>query len=434
MKQPIKVILIGAGNRGTTYTDIMANHNNDFEIVAVAEPIVGRRNYIRDKHEIADELCFDSWEELLNRPKFADLVIISSMDRDHYAPAMAAIEQGYNLLLEKPMAATPEDCVRIRDAAEKKGVFVLVCHVLRFTNFFRGLKAIIDSGEIGDVVHIQHAECVGDVHQSHSFVRGNWGNSQRSSCMILQKTCHDMDILQWMLGKKCTRVHSFGGLYYFKKENAPAGSPDYCIDGCPEADTCPYNAVKLYLDDKRNAWFRTTATKKNSPRDTDVEKVLRTTQYGKCVFKCDNDVVDHQTVNLEFEDGVTVGFTMCAFTKGDRILRIMGTKGELTAEMGRPNVTIFNFSQRKTYEKSITSVLSDQSIVGGHGGGDDGIIDALQRRLNGDCSDASVCTIAETCANHLISFAAEESRLTGRVIDMNEYLEEMTRAAAEPRK
>ena len=217
-----KVIVIGAGARGKCYTDIMKNSFGDFfEVVAVAEPIDDRRNYVKEKHGISEENCYPSWEELLARPKFADVVIIATMDREHYAPAMAAIERGYDLLLEKPVAPTPKECREIQRAAEEKGVFVLVCHVLRFTNFFIALKNIIDSGEIGDVVNIQHTEGVGNVHQSHSFVRGNWGNSERASFMLLQKSCHDLDILQWLIGKDCLRVQSFGHRSYFTADNAP---------------------------------------------------------------------------------------------------------------------------------------------------------------------------------------------------------------------
>lgn len=417
-----KVILIGAGSRGIGYTNRMGDMGEEFQVVAVAEPLENRRNYVRDKHHIPAERCFESWEPLLALPKCADLAIIATMDRDHLMPALAAIEKGYDLLLEKPMGALPEECVRIRHAAEQKGVNVLVCHVLRFTPFFRSLKAVIDSGKIGEVVHIRHEECVGNVHQSHSFVRGNWGNSDRASCMILQKSCHDMDILQYLIGKKCTRVQSFGSTFYFNAAHAPAGSPERCIDGCPVGDTCPYNAVKLYFDDKKNAWFRNAATKMVSPTDRDVLDVLRNTQYGKCVFKCDNNVVDHQTVNLEFEGGATVSFSMAAFAKGERSIHIFGTKGEIKAEMGNPVFSIYDFETEKAEECRVDSVLRDQSIVGGHGGGDAGILRALCRKMNGDDADGAICPISETCENHLIAFAAEESRLTGKVIDMKEYV------------
>ncbi|MBQ4119106.1 MAG: Gfo/Idh/MocA family oxidoreductase [Clostridia bacterium] len=423
--QKKKVIVIGCGSRGKTYTDIMkSNFKDDFEVVACAEPIADRRNYIQKTHSIPHDMCFESWEPIFEREKFADLVIIATMDRDHLAPAMAAIEKGYNLLLEKPVAATPEECRMIQKAAEKKGVFVLVCHVLRYTRFFIALKNIIDSGEIGKVMNIQAIESVGDVHQTHSFVRGNWGNSEKSSCMILQKTCHDMDILAWLIGKKCTEVHSFGSLSYFKKENAPKGSPEYCYEGCPVGDSCPYNAEKVYVDMKYGGegWLDFVATEKVFPTKDDCINAIKNSPYGRCVFKCDNNVVDHQTVNLKFGDDVYVDFAMSAFTEGGRVLRIMGTQGEINAKMNGDQIEIFNFLTRNTRNYDFDSAATDEAITGGHGGGDTGIIYALRDLMNGKVSN-SVCEIGESCDNHMISFAAEESRLTGKAINIKEFEE-----------
>lgn len=415
-----KVIVIGCGGRGKTYSDIMSDQfGEDFEIVAVAEPVDARRNYMKEKHSIPEDMCFTTWEPLLELPKLADVAIIATMDRDHFGPAMAAIEKGYDLLLEKPIAPTPEECRKIQLAAEEKGVFVLVCHVLRFTKFFIALKNIIDSGEIGKVMNIQHIEGVGDVHQSHSFVRGNWGNSDESSCMILQKTCHDMDILAWLIGKECTEVHSFGSLSYFKKENAPEGSPERCIEGCPHADTCPYNAVKLYVDDKGD-WFRCAATKEIHPTDEQVIDAMWNTQYGKCVYKCNNNVVDHQTVNMKFGDDVYVDFAMSAFTRGGRVIRIMGTQGEITAAMDGNKIEVFNFITRQSRIHDCDAVATGEMITGGHGGGDEGIIFALRNLLNGETSK-SICSVRESCDNHMISFAAEESRLTGKTVKLSEF-------------
>ncbi len=417
------VLVIGAGSRGTTYSRIASELGDAFRIVAVAEPMEHRRNYMKETYGLPEEACHVSWEEFLARPKFADVAFIATMDRDHIAPALAAIEKGYDLLLEKPMGATPEECCIIERAAAKKGVFVLVCHVLRFTPFFCALKSLIDAGCIGRIMHIQHAECVGNLHQSHSFVRGNWRNSEESTPMIVQKTCHDMDIMQWLVGKDCTRVHSFGSLSYFTKENAPEGAPERCIDGCPHADTCYYNALTVYRKHFRKASFCRAATKKMQPTDEDVEEMLRTSDYGRCVFRCDNNVVDHQTVNLEFEGGVTASFTMCAFNKGSRNIRIMGTDGELIGNMSDDFVTLYDFATREYRQILLKDAVQNDSIDGGHGGGDQGIIRALKTCLEGDRSNPSVCTIERTCRNHLIAYAAEESRLSGKVVDLREYEE-----------
>ena len=204
--QKKKLILIGGGKRGNTYTKLGMDLGK-FELVAVAEPIKIRREYIAKLHNIPENMCFESWEPLLELGKIADAAVIATMDRDHYAPSMKAIELGYDLLLEKPVSPVPEECEEIEAAAAAKGVQVLVCHVLRYTPFFRAIKKIIDDGKIGKIMNIDHVEGVGNIHHSHSFVRGNWGNSLRSSFMLLQKSCHDLDILQWLIGKEL-RIHS----------------------------------------------------------------------------------------------------------------------------------------------------------------------------------------------------------------------------------
>ena len=422
MSKVITAILIGAGNRGEAYTNIMAQKGDKFKVIAVAEPIESRRNAIKEKHQIPDNMCFEDWRPLLSLGKIADIAIIATMDKRHLEPTMEAISLQYDILLEKPVSPDPAECLKIADYAEKMGVKIVVCHVLRYTPFFITIKKLIDDGRLGDIISINHEECVGNVHQSHSFVRGNWGNSERASCMLLQKSCHDMDILQWLIGKKCKKIQSFGTLTHFKKENAPENAPDYCIEGCPKADTCPYNAVKLYLEDKENAWFRTTATREANPSDEIVEKALRTTQYGKCVYKCDNDVVDHQTVNMLFEDDVTVTFTMNAFNKGGRFIHIMGTKGELHAEMGaieRP-ITLYEFETGQTQE---IPIVAKDGILNGHGGGDEGIIDSLYEYLVGEYKGCSISDIRTSVNNHLIVFAAEESRANGTVVDFDKFVQ-----------
>ncbi len=423
--EPLKVIVIGAGGRGSRYTDIMGEFPDRFKVVGVAEPIEARRDYIRQKHGVEPARCYDTWETILAEPKFADIAIISTMDRMHFAPAMKALELGYDLLLEKPVAPTAEECAAIYKQAQKCGRKIMVCHVLRYTPFFNQLKSIIQSGIVGEVVSVEHIEAVGNIHQSHSFVRGNWGNAEESSFMLMQKCCHDLDILQWLLDKNCQKIQSFGSLKYFRRENAPAGSPERCIEGCPAADTCYYNAMKLYYEDKKNKWFRDASTMVPDPTDEQVLEAMKTTQYGKCIFKCNNNVVDHQTVNMLFEGDVTVNMTMTAFTKGGRKTHIMGTKGELWANMDNYNgdqFTFYNFESRKmeTLQPDQITIAGD-SIVSGHGGGDAGIVNALYRYITGELKAHEVSEIGISCKNHMMVFAAEESRLTDQVISVPDY-------------
>jgi len=421
----VDIILIGAGDRGTTYADLGAEFcNGSFNLIAVADPDPIRRNYIKDKFSLSESFCFDSWEQVLNMPKFADAVIIATQDRDHFAPTMIAISKGYHILLEKPAATTPEECLKISDYSKQMGVKIVVCHVLRYTPFFRLLKQIIDEGRIGKVVNLVHVECVGNVHQSHSYVRGDWKNSSISSPMILAKSCHDLDIDQWLIGKHCKNVQSFGGLLFFNESNKPQGAPKYCIQGCPAEEDCPYSALKIYKDRNFPAFVKT-ATKKHEPTDEDILEAITNTDYGRCVFQCENNVVDHQIVNLEYEDGVTVSFTMSAFNKGGRKLRIMGTKGEITAQMSDPFVSLFDFKTRKTIKINIADAVKDESIQGLHGGGDRGIIKTFCQYIAGNYKGNSVSDIETSVENHLVAFMAEESRVNGTIINMDHYIKEL---------
>lgn len=415
-----KLILIGAGHRGNSYTKIGMDIGK-FDLIAVAEPVEERREFVANRHGVAPEMRFASWEPLLAKGKIADAAVIATMDRDHFAPAMAAIEAGYDILLEKPVSPVLEECVALEEAARKKGVQILVCHVLRYTPFYRALKALIDAGKVGRVMNVEQSEGVGNIHQSHSFVRGNWGNSERASFMLLQKSCHDLDILQWLVGKDCLRVQSFGHRSFFREENAPEGATARCFDGCPHIDTCIYSAKKLYIEREDGNWFRGAATKMHSrPTDEQVMDALATTNYGRCVFKCDNDVVDHQIVNMEFEDEVLVSFTMSAFNLGGRKIKIMGTKGELIAEADNPVITYNNLITQETEKINVEDAVASDSILSGHGGGDSGIMSSMYDLLCGDASAADLSNIAISVKNHKIVFAAEKSRLEKRVVEISE--------------
>ena len=424
----ISVIVIGAGSRGMGYSRTAELLKEEYEIVAVAEPVECRRNYIKELFHLPDDRCFTDWREILALPKMADAAFICTMDRDHCAPTLKAIELGYEIMLEKPIAPTPEECALITKAADEKGVNVLICHVLRFTPFYGRLKQLIMDGYVGDVQVVQQIEKVGMLHQSHSFVRGNWGNSERSSCMLLQKSCHDIDIIQWLLDKKCERVSSFGGLRYFTEENAPAGAPERCLDGgCPIADTCPFHTDKLYLHPPVGSgyasWFRNSATKMIKSTDEAVLEALKTTNYGKCVYRCDNDVVDRQVVNMEFEGGVVASFTMTAFTGGlgGRFIRVMGTKGAITARMGDETVTYDDFITGKTTQIPVVGGTGETSIVGGHGGGDLGIMGVFGKLVANEYDGVAAATISVSCDNHMIVFAAEEARKEGTVVSVPEF-------------
>ena len=427
----LSVIIIGAGNRGNRYATHMCEMPDKYEIVGMADPQEARRRHFNETFGVPIENCYDSWETILQQPKMADVAVIATVDNMHLEPALMAIEKGYDLLLEKPVAQTAEECVRIATAAREKGVKVLVCHVLRYTPFYGKIKQILMAGTIGEVVSVDQVEGIGNVHFSHSYVRGNWHSEEESAPMLLAKSCHDLDIIQWLIDKPCTQVSSFGSLKHFCPENAPEGAPKRCIDGgCPVEETCPYSAKRIYVDDHSDAnWYREVATAKFSidgavASDEETIAALKQNNYGICVYQMDNDVVDHQVVNMEFEGGATASLTMNAFNKGGRYIRIFGTKGELYANMGDEEITLYTFADKKLQQVSVKAAAGG-FVAGhgaGHGGGDIGIMAELYDYFSGEYDGYKATNISTSVKNHLLAFAAEESRLNDTVVDMDKFI------------
>ena len=423
MKQ-LSLILIGGGDRGSSYLKYLKSNPEHFRVAGLAEPVKEKREYLKNLYNIPEDMCFESYEDILSLPKFADIAMICTQDKMHFSPAMKAIEKKYDLLLEKPIAPTLSECLKIQKSAKANGVKVLVCHVLRYTPFYKFIKDFIQKGNLGEVVNISHTEGVGNVHMSHSYVRGNWRKTEDSAPMILAKCCHDLDLLQWLIDKPCTKVQSFGSLSFFCKENAPIGAKERCLDGCPYYDTCFYCAPRLYkIDTAEVAHFRAIVTNKFNPTDKEIDDVLKTSPYGRCVYHCDNNVVDHQVVNMQFGNNTHATLTMSAFNKGGRISTFMGTKGELRADMENQTLFFYDFKTRKTTQIFKAETQFDQTIAGGHGGGDMGIMHDLYQYIANNNPSNSVSDISVSCASHLIAFVAEKSRLENTVLDIDAFKE-----------
>lgn len=420
----ISAVLIGAGMRGMfAYAPYALNFPNELEFVAVAEPDLERRELFSRTYNISKEMCFSTWEDLLSKGKIADVAIIATQDNMHFEPAMEALKVGYHLLLEKPMSNNPAECVAMEMQAAKYSRLFYICHVLRYTPFFRALKQLLNENKIGELVSIQHNENVGYYHQVHSYVRGNWRNSKEASPMILAKSCHDLDILLWLANSDCKKLSSFGSLKHFKAENTPSGAPDRCTDGCPVRNDCPYNAMKLYSfnDGKWQTGVLRKAVCMENTQESLI-KALQTGPYGRCVYKCDNDVVDHQVVNIEFENGVTASFTMCAFTHEiSRTIKLMGTMGEIRGHMEKNEIELINFI---TGDRQVIKLNASEL---GHGGGDEGIMREFVRNVN-DSEKIGLTSINVSVQSHLMAFAAEESRLHNKVIDIKNYADSFRKA------
>ena len=433
MSQPLEVVLIGAGQRGMrAYGPYAHKHPEQVRFVAVAEPNPIRRQKFAEEHDIDDSRCFASWQELTAKGKLGQAAIVTTMDQMHVEPTIAALEAGYDVLLEKPMAHNLEGCVRLVQAAERAGRILQICHVLRYSPFWMKLNEVLTSGRLGRVITVEHRENVSFWHMAHSFVRGNWGNEAASNPMILAKCCHDLDILYWNFGK-VSQLHSFGSLLHYTAESVGPEIPLRCTDGCPIEASCPFSAPATYLDFKP---FKQLAANRGKSYDVDPNypnfwpftaitedvsyagrlKAIQEGPYGRCVYRCDNDVVDNQVVSMQMESGATVTLIMHGHSHVEgRTLRIDGTKATLRATFTQldEEITIHDHltgeCERVTYEEPAS----------GHGGGDYGIMRDFVRALNGEITPLT--TARESLESHLMAFAAEESRHASKVIAMDEY-------------
>lgn len=413
--KPVTVAIVGAGDRGSGYASYILAHPDEGKVVAVADPNVVRRDRIAAAHDVPGENVFSDWKELAERDRLADAVVIGTQDRMHTGPAVTFAGQGCHILLEKPMAPTAQECRDIVAAVKKAGIVFAVGHVMRYSPYWRKIKQVMDDGLIGEIVAIQQLEPVGYWHQAHSFVRGNWRNSTESSFMLLAKSCHDIDILSYLVGRPCLAVSSFGSLKHFRKDQKPEGAGDRCVDcGCePE---CPYSAKKIYLTGKTE-WPVSSITDELTPES--IQKAVEEGPYGRCVYECDNDVVDHQAVNLLYEDEITVSFMMCAFNPFvGRQTKIMGTRGEITGT--RRTFKLYDFLTDETTEYDLAKLEAEGDL--GHGGGDAVIMrEFLAAAAAGDPAMISTGP-DETLESHLVVFAAEAARLKGTVEKLADYV------------
>ncbi len=417
--EQVTAILIGAGQRGMhAYAPYALQNPEELRFVAVAEPDPARREAFRALHAIPPENAFDGYEALLKKPRMADLALVCTQDNQHARPACLALEKGYHVLCEKPMSSDPAECASMAAIARKCGRSLTICHVLRYSPFFRAVRGLVEEGAIGRLIHTTLTEHVGYWHFAHSFTRGNWRSAARTSPMILQKSCHDMDILQWMHGSPCARVSSFGSLTYFRAENAPAGSALRCLN-CAAAPGCPWDAQKIYLDRSKpyTRWLRQVVAGDADAPDEAVIAALDAGDYGRCVFHCDNDVVDHQTVNLEFSDASTASFVMCAFNApGGRTIELMGTGGQILADMEAGTIDVTDFLTGQT------RAIRLETPSDGHGGSDEAmmrsVVDCVRR------GEALPSAADESVMSHLMALAAEESRLTGQVVEISRFAPE----------
>jgi predicted dehydrogenase len=454
---PLTAILIGAGQRGALdYAPYALRHPAELQFIAVAEPIVERRERFARQHHLPSENVYASWEPLLARPKMADAALVCTQDQQHTAPALAALAAGYHVLLEKPMATRQEECIRLVETAEQTGLQLHICHVMRYTRHAQMIRQVIQSSALGEIINVDHRENVSYWHMAHSYVRGNWANSAQSSPMILAKCCHDFDILLWWLERRCERLSSVGGLRHFRPENAPDGAPERCLDGCPAAQTCPYYAPYIYLDlvplwrsfaettvgfprwamqtnlrspglirslsslfpllrqvSDYRGWPRSVVAVDPTPEN--ILDALKHGPYGRCVYRCDNDVVDHQSVLMQFEGPLSVTLTMHGHSHLEyRTTRIEGSRGTLLAELGLGGAWVEVREHRSGKRERFNT---SPPIGEGHGGGDQELMAAFVHSLRSG-GDQALTLGRQSLQSHLLAFAAEQARLSGTVLEV----------------
>jgi hypothetical protein len=410
----VRMVLVGAGNRGMgIFGQYALDMPHRAKYVAVVEPDKKKRKTFAEKHEIPESMQFERSESFfVKTDKIADAMVIATLETERLDIVLGAIDKGYHILIEKPLGCTLEDVVKLTDAAKEFDGIFIVCHQMRHIAGYSVVKSLIDSGRFGDVITMQHSESVSWHHMAHSFVRGVFNNDSMTP-MILAKSCHDMDIMRYLIGKPPVRVSSFGGLSYFKKEKAPEGAPAFCLDGCPAYNDCPYHVLKIYFGDDVDPAYARTMGVINSTQE--LFESLKSSRFGRCVFQCDNNVVDHQVVDIEFEEGVTASFQMAGHNYLDRrITKISMTNGEIGFDFNEGVVKAYTFSP------VAEEIIKPAGMAGNHMGGDRVIMDSFVDAVRTGDKSYVLTPVQMSLDSHLMAFAAEKSRIEKRIIKIEE--------------
>lgn len=425
--RPITAIIVGAGHRSFVYSELAKTNPEMLKIVGVADPNPIRRKKAMDYFGFKEDMCFENAEELAKKGKLADTVINGTMDEQHLETAVPLLDAGYDMLLEKPFAPNEEEMRQIVNCAKKNNSKVMICHVLRYTPFYYAIKERIVNGEIGDIINIQTTEHVSYHHLSTSYIRGKWANSDKChTSMLLAKCCHDLDIIMWMMSEtKPKQISSFGGKFQFKPENAPKEAGTICMKDCPLVDTCVYSTKRLYIDHPdRWAFYVWDALegKKNVTLEDKIALMKSDSPYARCIYKCDNNVVDHQSVLINFESGATGTHNMVGGSaEPRREIHIIGTKGEIFGNFEESKFTVLKIdpspdahNEECDVEEVDLRVTGDMvGAYGGHGGGDERLAADFVKFIRGERPSLACTSIFDSVAGHLSVYLADKSRENG---------------------
>lgn len=419
-KKPITAIIVGAGHRSIIYADYSLEHPDELQIVGIADPDNARVEDAVKKYGIPQKNCFKNAEELAKRERFADVIINGTMDKDHVSTSIPLLKAGYDMLLEKPFAVSKAEMTELVDVVNKHGNKVMVCHVLRYSEFYKEIKKTVSQGEIGEIISIQLCEDVSYHHYATSYVRGKWANSDRSkTSMLLAKCCHDIDLMMWIMGDlKPEYVTSAGSLLYFNKDNAPEDAGERCMVDCKYVDTCNLSAKRIYLDLPGRWDFYVWPELHHASYEEKYEYLKNISPYGRCAYKCDNNVADHQTVMIKFSNGATGTHNLtagCAFSK--RIIRVIGTKGEINGvfEDQKFTVSYINPHNDNDHTDRVVDLSQNHSASIGHGGGDHSLVADFIKYINESEPSISCTSLDDSVLGHLVVFCADESMANGSI-------------------
>ncbi len=432
-KNPITAIIIGAGHRAIQYARYSEKYPENLRIVGVADPDANRRKETAKIFNLSDSQCFYSATEVAEKNKMSDVIINGTMDRQHVPTSLPLIEKGYDILLEKPIATNKRDMLKLVEANKKFERKIMICHVLRYAPFYTAIKEKVISGEIGTIVNIQTTEHVCHHHFSTAFIRGKWNNHEKcGSSMLMQKSCHDLDIILWMKSGAFPKyVSSFGSLMNFKPENAPKHSGTKCLVDCIMEKECPYSAYKQYIDHPERWGAYVWASIENIKNPTirqKIESLKNDNPHGRCVWKCDNNVVDHQSIIIEFEDGATATHNMIGGTaKPERSIHIIGTQGEIRGIFKEGNFSVYHIDPKseegyKSKNISLNIAGDTEGAFGGHGGGDERLVEDFINYIKGKQNPLTCTCLEDSIYGHLIGFAADQAMMGKKVVKIDKII------------